>query len=143
MKKHLKTMIVSALIGMSASSAFACSLRDVTTDHLRDLVSQMGGYPISDQQCALLNSHHLFLHVQGDSSVLDGVNLAWAVVTLENDDNVISSKSGIATRVNARTTASQDNANKLFLSALDGAISSLDWKGAVAQFDASGKAIAR
>lgn len=143
MKKHFKTMIVSALIGMSASSAFACRLRDVTTDNLRDLVSQMGGYPISDQQCALLNSHHLILHVQGDSSVLDGVNLGWAVVTLENDDNIISSKSGIATRVNARSTPSQDNANKLFYSALDGAISSLDWKGAVAQFDSSGKAITR
>ncbi|MGF6768602.1 hypothetical protein P3T18_001072 [Paraburkholderia sp. GAS199] len=141
MKKLFKHLLATAIVGLSATSVFSCAVPESTTDGLRHIVDEQGGYPISDAQCALLNGHHLRLYVEGDAMVLDGVNLAWAHVSLVNPDRVIASKSGIATKVNTKLVPSQDVANKLFYEALESAINSLDWKGAVAQFSPSGKAL--
>lgn len=141
MNKLAKVLLVSTIVGSSATPAFSCSVPESTTEELSHIVDQRGGYPISDAQCAMLNGHHLRLYVEGDATVLEGVNVAWANVSLLNPDRVIASKSGVATRVNTRLTPSQTVADQLFYEALGAAINSLDWKGASAQFSPSGKAV--
>ncbi|MEX3937514.1 hypothetical protein AB4Y32_38270 [Paraburkholderia phymatum] len=141
MKKLAKTLLVAAIAGLSAAPAFSCSLQDITTEPLRNIINQQGGYPISDEQCAMLNAHHLRIHVDGDAVVLDGVNLAWADVSVMNADHVISTNSGISTRINRKATPSQTVANQLFYAALQHAVNSLDWNAATGQFSSSGKSL--
>jgi len=141
MNKLAKLLLLATIAGLSSAPAFSCSVPESTTDDLRQIVIQNGGYPISDAQCAMLNGHHLRLYVEGAATVLDGVNVAWAHVSVVNPDRVIASKSGVATRINTKQTPSQTVANQLFYEALESAINSLDWKGATAQFAASGKAL--
>ncbi|BCZ85466.1 hypothetical protein PTKU64_91410 (plasmid) [Paraburkholderia terrae] len=141
MKKLAKTLLVAAVAGLTAAPAFSCSLMDSTTDTLRNIINQQGGYPISDEQCAMLNAHRLRIHVDGDAVVLDGVNVAWADVTVVNADHVIATKSGVSTRINRSATPSQTVANQLFFEALEHAVRSLDWNAATGQFSSSGKSL--
>ncbi|AUT75507.1 hypothetical protein C2L64_44790 [Paraburkholderia hospita] len=141
MKKLAKTLLVAAIASLSAAPAFSCSLQDITTEPLRNIINQQGGYPISDEQCAMLNAHYLRIHVDGDAVVLDGVNMAWADVSVMNADHVISTKSGVSTRINRKATPSQTVANQLFYEALQHAVNSLDWTAATGQFSSSGKSL--
>jgi len=141
MKKLSKTLLVAAVVGLSAAPAFSCSLMDSTTEALRNIINQQGGYPVTDEQCAMLNAHHLRIHVDGDALVLDGVNVAWADVSVVNADHVIATKSGVSTRINRKAVASQTVADKLFVEALAQAVNSLDWNAATGQFAASGKSL--
>ncbi len=141
MKKHFKKLLVATAIGLTVSPTFACELNDVTTETLRGIVNRQGGYPVSDAQCAILNSHHLALKVSGQAAVLGGVNIGWALVTLQNGDRVASTKSGTSTHINRVDVGSQDTANKQFHIALQDAIDALDWKGAANEFSSSGKSI--
>lgn len=110
----------------------ACNVPNSATDSLRQKIAAQGGFPISDAQCALLKQKHLELFVDGDATVLNGVNVGWAVVRLGNSQGVVSDRTGISTWVNTGL-ASQDNADTQFYSSLKGAVNSLDWKAAAEQ----------
>jgi len=141
MKKLAKTLLVAAIAGLSTAPVFSCSLQDITTEPLRNIINQQGGYPVSDEQCAMLNAHRLRIRVEGDAVVLDGVNMGWADVSVMNAEHVISTKSGVSTRINRKVTPSQTVANQLFYEALQHAVNSLDWNAATGQFSSSGKSL--
>ncbi|MEX3969796.1 hypothetical protein [Paraburkholderia caribensis] len=141
MKKLAKTLLVAAIAGLSTAPVFSCSLQDITTEPLRNIIIQQGGYPVSDEQCAMLNAHRLRIRVEGDAVVLDGVNIGWADVSVMNAEHVISTKSGVSTRINRKVTPSQTVANQLFYEALQHAVNSLDWNAATGQFSSSGKSL--
>jgi len=141
MKKLAKTLLVAAIAGLSTAPVFSCSLQDITTEPLRNIINQQGGYPVSDVQCAMLNAHRLRIRVEGDAVVLDGVNMGWADVSVMNAEHVISTKSGVSTRINRKVTPSQTVANQLFYEALQHAVNSLDWNAATGQFSSSGKSL--
>lgn len=52
MRKLAKTLLVAAVAGLTAAPAFSCSLMDSTTDTLRNIINQQGGYPISEMRHA-------------------------------------------------------------------------------------------
>jgi hypothetical protein len=77
------------------------------------------------------------LDVEGEATVLNGVNVGWAVVRLVNKNGVASNLSGNATSVNI-DVASQNTADEQFYKALGNAIRSLKWQAAADQITLKG-----
>ena len=93
-------------------------------------MNQHGGYPISDAQCKFLNEQGLILVVRGQATVLSGVSVANANISLMSiNGNVISDTYQVATRLNT-SVASQDFANRLLYEAIGDSISGLDFSKA-------------
>ena len=128
-----KKVVVAMTVGVVSHTAIACKSVPVTTiDAVRDIAAAHGGYPLSDAQCAVLNKHHLSLLIDGQGVVLNGVNVAWAVVRIANAKMVVSDVSSGSAWV-GNNVASQDNANDGFYRVLGEVISKLDWAKAVGQ----------
>ncbi len=137
-----KKFIVSVAIGFFACGAQACVVDNAMPDRLRSIVTENGGFPVSDEQCAILKRNHLAVAVEGDATVLGGVNIGWAVVRLQDfKSNIVSDKSASSTNIN-KEEGSQDTANVQFYKALSSAINELDWNAA-AQDVARYRTIAR
>lgn len=132
MKSVLKRLLITASISFPFHAAMACSVPNSTDDSTRKIIVEQGGFPVSDAQCALLNQNHLSLDIDGDATVLAGVNVGWAVVRLRNSHGVVSKLSGTGTTVNT-DLASQNTADRQFFASLKSAINSLDWKTAAEQ----------
>ncbi len=123
-----KKLVVPFVFGVIASSAHACIVNNSMTDRLRQIVVANGGFPVSDEQCAILKRNNLAISVDGSATVLAGVNIGWAVVHLQDvKSNIASDKVGTATNVDKSDMGSQDIADTQFYKALGAAISSLDW----------------
>ncbi|WP_027793612.1 hypothetical protein [Paraburkholderia acidipaludis] len=100
------------------------------SDRLRSIVAENGGFPVSDEQCSILQKNHLAISVDGAATVLGGVNIGWAAVHLQDSrSNIISDKTGSATNIN-KDEGSQDTANVQFYKSLVSAINALDWNAA-------------
>lgn len=126
----MKYFAAAVVLFSSIGSAWSCQLVDSTTKNIRDVVNQHGGYPISDSQCNLMNQNNLAISVNGVGTVLNGVNVAWAVVSLQDQKTNISSDAvGRSTQVNTGV-ASQTVANDILYDALSSAIKHLDWEKA-------------
>lgn len=128
--------LVCACAFVLCSSSLACSFTSSESPKTRQIVEANGGYPISDTQCKFMNDNRVLLRVQGEAAVVTGGSVGWASVTLEDESNGITSKlSGRGTYVNVRDAA-EPVANRLFISALKGAVSTLDFEAAVQEIDA-------
>lgn len=119
-----------AAISCFAGSAYACSLETIDTPAVREVVQQHGGWPISDEKCAILNQNKLALHVSGHATVLSNVSVGWAVVKLSAPAlNIVSDRSRVATTVNS-SVASMSTANDSLYDSIRDAIAGLDFDGA-------------
>ncbi|AUA56287.1 hypothetical protein CVS48_09700 [Achromobacter spanius] len=113
-----------ALLAPWAVSA-ACTLEMSTSNIMQEIIKENGGVPISDAQCARLNKNSLRLHMNGQATVLNGVSVAWAYVTVSDvNTRVISPEAASQTIVN--TKASMVTAKELAFTALESSIAQLD-----------------
>ncbi len=130
MKKLILT--IAAISGFSGS-AFACSLRTLDTPTIREVVQRHGGWPISDEKCAVLNQNKLALFVTGQATVLSSVSIGWIELKLAHPDlNIVSDKVRYSTTVNS-SKASIDAAEDLMYDSLRDAIAGLDFDAAASE----------
>ncbi|WP_167310264.1 hypothetical protein [Achromobacter arsenitoxydans] len=115
-----------ALLVAPSLAAAACNFQMSATPLIRQVVKANGGTPMSDAQCAKLTKNNLRLHMNGEATVLAGVSVGWAIVTVsDKKTNLVSTEVSLNTVVNAKS-ASIDTAEKLLYSALENAIRDLD-----------------
>lgn len=108
----MKKILVIALFVLSLPS-YACSFITSDTQSIREVVRQHGGYPVSDDVCNFLNKRGLALSVIADSTVLNGVSVAWVKIALSKPGTgIISDTSRVSTKVNT-SVASQDHADDM------------------------------
>lgn len=123
----MKMLTFICLLALS-SSCSACGFDFADETVVRNVMKERGGYPVSDQQCALLNKNGLALSVSGNATVLRGVSIAWAQVRLVDlKTQVTSTLSRSSTNVNTGD-ASQDTADGLLFDAVGNAIRGLDFE---------------
>lgn len=126
----MKFFAFICLLALS-SSCSACGFDLADEAVVRKVMKERGGYPVSDQQCALLNKNGLALSISGHATVLRGVSIAWAQVRLVDlKTQVTSTLSHSSTNVNTGD-ASQDTANGLLFDAVGSAIRGLDFEAVV------------
>lgn len=127
MKKFILAM---AAISTFSSSAYACKLKTIDAPSIREVVQQHGGWPISDEKCAVLNKYNLALFVTGHATVLSNTSVGWVNVKLALPGlNIVSDKSQWSTYVNT-SSASMTTANDILYDAIRDAIAGLDFDGA-------------
>lgn len=130
----MKILAFISLIILS-SSCSACRFDFSDDPVVRNAVKTRGGYPISEQQCALLNKNGLALLVSGSATVLRGVSIGWAEVRLTDlKTNVTSTISQKATNVNTGD-ASQDTADGLLYDAVSNAVRGMDFEVVVKEIN--------
>lgn len=113
-----------------------CTFNTSTVESIREVVTAAGGWPISDAQCAVLNAKKLSLLVSGDATVLDGVSVAWAAVSLIDSSSRVKADAGrTSTYVNTKK-ASIDVANEMLVSAVKDSLAQLDFNKAAAEIEA-------
>lgn len=131
MNNLIKKCIASLVLSLLFTTAQSCQLQQSTSENIKNVVKNHGGYEISDFQCKLLADNNLALLVYGHGAVLNGVNVGWAIVALQDlKFNIISNKMGRSTQVNTGI-ASQNVADDILYDAITAAIKALDWKVAV------------
>ena len=134
MKKIFFTALT--LLAVLPAAQAGCPMKDSTTPDVRRVVNAHGGWPISDAQCAILNEKKLSLSATGDTTVLDGVSIAWVSVTLADVAlNIHADAIGLATRVNVKK-ASMDVAENMQYDAIEAAVKALDFGKAAREIDA-------
>lgn len=132
MKKALFAALTLLIV---LPAAQACTFSNRARDDVRSAINAAGGWPISDAQCAILNAKKLTLLVDARATVLDGVSLAWASVSLLDGANNITSDAGqSSTYVNAKK-ASMDVANGMLNDAVRDAIKDLDFAKAASEIE--------
>ncbi len=126
----MKTLAFISLLVLS-SPCLACRFDFADDPAVRDVIREKGGYPISEKQCLLLNKNGLALSVDGYASVLRGVSIGWAKVTLiDLKTHVTSTLWRGATNVNTGDP-SQDTADGLLYEAVSSSIKGFDFEAAV------------
>lgn len=130
----MKRILFGFALAATTLPVMACQLKTLDSESTRSIVTARGGYPISDAQCTLINSYPNYgLHVDGQATVLNGVNVTWVSVSVVDGDTMIGSiTSNKTTRINT-STGSQDVANDTFFEALNAAIAGLDIKKAAGE----------
>jgi len=126
--------LAALTLAFISCTAQCCTVNNAATANVRAVVKQNGGWPVSDNQCALLNKYKLGLNVTAKAAVLSGVNVGWAAVSLISETNIISDEVGISTTVNT-SMASQPTADKVMYEAISDAIDKLNWQAAAVQVD--------
>ncbi|XLZ69997.1 hypothetical protein ABT364_26255 [Massilia sp. SR12] len=125
-----KIILAMAAISVFSSNASACKLNTFDTPLVREVVQQHGGWPISDEKCAVLNKYNLALFVSGQATVLSNTSIAWTEVKLTLPGlNIVSDKSQTSTYVNT-SNASIATARDILYEAIRDAIVGLDFEGA-------------
>ncbi|WP_257819110.1 hypothetical protein [Burkholderia glumae] len=132
MKSIFKEISIIVMAIIPFQDASACTIQNSMTDILMQKVAARGGFPVSDAHCTFLKRNHLDLAVDGNAVVLNGVNVGWAVVHLQNSQGVVSDLFGESTSVDTGV-ASQEVADAQFYKALTDAIYSLNWEIAAKQ----------
>ena len=128
-----KLLLVIAAASAFTGNAYACQLSTIDTPQIREVVSQHGGWPISDEKCAILNKHNLALFVSGQATVLSNVSVGWAEVKLARPGlNIVSDKSQLSTTVNS-SKASMVTAGDAMYESIGDAIAGLDFVLAAAE----------
>jgi hypothetical protein len=127
--------IIPALIlglGLFANAANACTFRTVASDRLKEVVTQHGGWPVSDELCAFLNSRKLSLMSDEKTTVLAGVSVGVVIVRLSDANNVVSDTVSNSIYINTGV-ASMDKADELTYLAVTDAIKGFNVEKAAAE----------
>lgn len=140
----MKTTVKILLFGIlmtAVEMASACSgFKSMDPPNVKEVIRASGGYPITEAQCKLLNEQNLALDVAGEAVVLNGVSVAWAVVSLvQVGSNIKSASYRNATQVNT-SVASQDFADQMLFEAISKSIKSLDFWAAAREIKGSARA---
>ncbi|MBN3761006.1 hypothetical protein [Burkholderia sp. Ac-20365] len=137
MKPILKKIAFAAAAAFSCGAVMACEVPVSAPNNLVFIIQRHGGYQVSDAQCEMLQKRGLALDVDGDATVLSGINVAWASVHIMKVNGRTSGTSGISTMVDTHP-GSQDLADDVFYDALGRALRNLDWRLAVQQVTRAG-----
>lgn len=129
----MKKIAALCLLLLSAP-VMACSFKTMDTEKIRSIVRERGGYPVSDEICALLNKNGLSLKTSGHATVLDGVSVSWVEIRVWKN-GVSSDHSRQDTTVN-RNSASMVTAEDSLYKAIEKAVVQFDYKLATAEVDA-------
>ncbi|NYE62467.1 uncharacterized protein YsxB (DUF464 family) [Duganella sp. 1224] len=125
-----------AACALVSGTCNACVLNIVEVQQVRDVMEANGGYAVPDQQCKLLQSKGLVLHVMGYGKGLGNTSVAWAEVRLQDPIlGVISNQAGISTFANS-ANATDELANNLLYRSIKDAMSRLDFEVAANEIDA-------
>ncbi|MRX07178.1 hypothetical protein GJ697_04940 [Pseudoduganella sp. FT25W] len=128
----MKTLTFITLLVLSFSAS-ACRFETADGSIVREVVQSKGGYPITEKQCLLLNKSGLALSVEGAASVLRGVSVGWAKVSvIDLKTHVTSNIWRASTQVNA-SDASQDTADGLLYEAVRNSIGGFEFEAAIAE----------
>jgi hypothetical protein len=132
----LKKLILSAILLATVTSSYACTFTDSTTEDIRTIIKDNGGLPISDKNCALLNSNNMGISINAVSTVLLNTSVGWAsVAVIDIKTNITSDKTGVATKVNS-SSASIVVADKLMYEAIKNSMDKLDLQKAIQEVKA-------
>lgn len=131
----MKNILVAGFLVLSSSS-YACSFSTNDAPNVREVVRQRNGYPVSDEVCDFLNRRGLALNVSGKATVLAGVSVAWAEISLtKNGTGVVSDTMRNSTQVNA-SVASQDKADDMLYIAIKEAVQGFQFQKAANEVQA-------
>ncbi|MFS2003902.1 hypothetical protein ACEN9F_09780 [Duganella sp. CT11-25] len=85
----MRKYFITAALVLSAfsASANACTFNHLANNGVNEALNNNGGWMVSDQLCAFLNKNRLSIEVLGDSQVLNGISIGWAVVGLVDKDS--------------------------------------------------------
>lgn len=133
MKKTL--FAVLTLLAVLPAAQAACTFSSQANGEVNAIIKAHGNWPVSDAQCAALNAKKLILVVNGQATVLDGVSVAWANVTvLDTALHIKADSVQWVTRVNAKQ-ASMDVAEKMQYDSIADAVDGYDFTEAAKQID--------
>ncbi len=129
--KHVISFVL--LFFCAVPVGYACSLSGLTTANIREIVNANGGWPISEEKCAYLNSQNLAIQVDGNATAIGNTSIAWTVVRVVNPiSDVVSNASKGHTEVNT-SSASQEKADSMMYDAIRQALNGLDLQLAARQ----------
>ena len=119
-------LLLAAAMGVALLSSGAatakCYMHYASEPFIETILARKGGVPISDALCAKLNKGNMNLELAGNSSVLAGVSVGWAYVTVtDRTTKLTSAISSSSTIVNSRR-ASMEVADEAFYRALENAL---------------------
>lgn len=124
-----------ALLAALPAAQAGCNFTHQADDDIRAIVAAGGGWPVSDQKCAILNAKNLVLVVDNHATVLDGVSVAWVdVMLMDKNLNIRSNLYQVSTYVNAKR-ASMDVAKDMQYNAVKDAVNGLDFDKAAREID--------
>lgn len=132
----LKKLILSAILLATVTSSYACTISERTTPDVRAIVVSNGGWPISDKNCALLNSNNMKLNVSAEATVLSNTSIGWSLVKIsDKKNNIFSETNQYSTQANS-SIASMDKANELMYLSIKNAIDTFDFQKAIQEVKA-------
>lgn len=125
-----KLLAIAALLTCSFNTYAACNFQRATTEAIGNEIDNRGGLTILDKNCNLLNKNNLALYITATSTVLDGISIGWASVSLMSTNNILSSANATNTIVNT-SVASMDKAKDLMYESINEATAKLNFEKAV------------
>lgn len=124
------------LLAVLPGAHAGCNFSYKATDAVDAVVKAHGGWRLNDAQCAVLNKKKLTLIVDTHATVLDGVSVAWANVTLVDAAfNIKADSRQFSTHVQSKK-ASMNVAEKMEYEAITNALDGYDFTEAAKQIDA-------
>ncbi len=124
-------LIPTALILMACHANAACSINNSMPDDVKTVIADHGGIPISDADCQLVNTNHLYLDVHGDFFAGSKAAVGWALVELEDVNNIRSDTSAQSTHFSDRL--GDGAARDAEFAAISNSIKTLDFTKAIKQ----------
>lgn len=127
-----KLILAIATLSCLSTSAYAvCNLKVIYAPNVGKVVNQNGGWPISDENCALLNKNNMALAITGAATVLSNTSIGWANAQVSTrDTNIVSDKNSATTTANS-THVSVVTADQLMYDSIRAAIDGLDFNAAI------------
>lgn len=124
-----------ALLAALPAAQAGCTFTHQADADIRAIVAAGGGWPVSDEKCAILNAKNLVLVIDNHATVLDGVSVAWVdVMLMDKNLNIRSNLYQVSTYVNAKK-ASMDVAKDMQYNAVKDAVNGLDFDKAAREID--------
>lgn len=124
-----------ALLAALPAAQAVCNFTNQTDNSIRAVVAAGGGWPVSDQKCAILNARNLILVVDSHATVLDGASVAWVdVMLMDKNLNIRSDLYQVSTYVNTKQ-AGMDVAKNMQYDAIKDAVNGLDFDKAAREID--------
>lgn len=120
-------LVLSLLVSFSANAA--CKLISNTTSIIQEARRTAGwdGWRFSryDEICEKLRKANAQLVIRGDATVLNGVNIAWAIVEIADINPLLTSGTSSSNTRTNKMVGSQDEANKLLIESIEDAANGL------------------
>lgn len=145
MLKKILGLACFAFLSLAANAVAACEQLPVYADEmLRAVAEQNGGWPISEENCALVKRHNAQLDITEDTLVLDGVSVATVTVRLRDArTQIVSGTYRVGVRLNRRATPDVNLSEAMLYECLTEALSAFKFKVALADIRKMAASVAK